>query len=168
MSKKKQPHAATPALKVLEEAGIAHTVSTFEGGTDHFGDQAAAALDVEADRIFKTLVIDLTAGKGPKRELAVCCLPVTSQLSLKKAAAALGASKATMADQHDAAKSSGYIPGGISPIGQKNPLPTVVDETAILWETIFVSGGRRGLDVELSPDDLVSVVGGSFADLLAE
>ncbi|WBT09357.1 Cys-tRNA(Pro) deacylase [Corynebacterium sp. SCR221107] len=168
MSKKKQPHAATPALKILEEEGIAHSVSTFEGGTDHFGDQAAAALDVDPERIFKTLVIDLTAGKGPKRELAVCCLPVTSKLSLKKAAAAFGASKATMADQNDAAKSSGYIPGGISPIGQKNPLPTVIDETAQLWDTIFVSGGRRGLDVELSPDDLAQVVGATFVDVEAE
>ncbi|MBG9309631.1 Cys-tRNA(Pro) deacylase [Corynebacterium belfantii] len=167
MSKKK-PSGATPALAVLEAAGIEHSVSTFEGGTDHFGDAAAAALDVDSNRIFKTLVIDLTAGKGPKRQLAVACIPVTSKLSLKKVAAALGASKATMADQHDAAKSSGYIPGGISPIGQKHPLPTVVDETAILFDTIFVSGGKRGLDVELSGEDLIRVVDGSFADLQAE
>lgn len=83
MSKKK-PSGATPALAVLEAAGIEHSVSTFEGGTDHFGDAAAAALDVDSDRIFKTLVIDLTAGKGPKRQLAVACIPVTSKLSLKR------------------------------------------------------------------------------------
>ncbi len=83
MSKKK-PSGATPALAVLEAAGIEHSVSTFEGGTDHFGDAAAAALDVDSNRIFKTLVIDLTAGKGPKRQLAVACIPVTSKLSLKK------------------------------------------------------------------------------------
>ena len=113
------------------------------------------------------LVIDLSAGKGPKRRLAVCCLPVTYQLSLKKAAAAHGVAKAIMADPHDAEKSSGYIPGGISPIGQKHQLPTVVDESAQLWDSIFVSGGRRGLDIEITPQDLANVTGANFADLLA-
>ncbi|MHB2252456.1 MULTISPECIES: Cys-tRNA(Pro) deacylase [Corynebacterium] len=164
---KKTPHAATPALKILEEAGIDHSVSTFDGGREHFGDAAAAALDVEPERIFKTLVIDLSAGKGPKRQLAVCVLPVTYQLSLKKAAAAFGASKATMATPADASKSSGYIPGGISPLGHKHILPTVVDETALLFDTIFFSGGKRGLDIEMNPEDLPRVLDLSFADVLA-
>ncbi|WKE56393.1 Cys-tRNA(Pro) deacylase [Corynebacterium tuberculostearicum] len=165
---KKSPHAATPALKVVEDAGVKHHVHTFEAGTDLFGDHAAAALDVEPERVLKTLVIDLTADKGAKRKLAVCVLPTTHHLSLKKAAAAHGVSKAAMADPHDASKSSGYIPGGISPLGQKNPLPTVIEETAVLFETVFISGGRRGLDIELNAEDLAELCSASFADLLAE
>ncbi|MDO5032094.1 Cys-tRNA(Pro) deacylase [Corynebacterium sp.] len=164
---KKAPKAATPALKILEEAGIEHRVSTFDGGHDHFGDTAVAALGVDADRIFKTLVIDLSAGVGPKRQLAVCVLPVSHQLSLKKAAAALGVSKATMAAPADASRSSGYIPGGISPLGHKNVLPTAVDETALCWDTIFFSGGKRGLDIEMRAEDLQQVLDLNFVDLLA-
>ena len=85
----------------------------------------------------------------------MCVLPVSFQLSLKKAAAAFGASKATMAKPDDASKSSGYIPGGISPLGHKNVLPTVVDETALMWDTIFFSGGKRGLDIEMKPGERV-------------
>lgn len=165
---KKQPGAATPALKILHESGLPFKVSTFEAGTDHFGDHAVAALGADPDRVFKTLVIDLSAGKGPRRELAVCVLPVSHQLSLKKAAAALGASKAAMANPADATKSSGYIPGGISPLGQKRVLPTVIDETAILFETVLFSGGRRGLDVEMKAQDLALIIGARFADVLAE
>ena len=165
---KKKPHAATPALKILEDAGVAHSVSTFEGGTDHFGDTAAEALGIDPDRIFKTLVIDLTAGKGPKRELAVCVLPVSHQLSLKKAAAAFGVSKATMAQPADASKSSGYIPGGISPLGQKHVLPTAMDETALLFDTVFFSGGKRGLDIEMNAENLPKVLDLQFVDLEAE
>ena len=165
---KKSPHAATPALKVMEDAGVDHHVYTFEAGKDHFGDHAAAALEVEPERVLKTLVIDLTAGKGSKRQLAVCVIPTTHHLSLKKAAAAHGVSKAAMADPHDASKSSGYIPGGISPLGQKNPLPTVIEETAVLFDTVFISGGRRGLDIELSAENLAELCSASFADLLAQ
>ena len=165
---KKSPHAATPALKVVEDASVDHHVYTFEAGKDHFGDHAAAAFEVEPERVLKTLVIDLTAGKGPKRKLAVCVIPTTHHLSLKKAAAAHGVSKAAMADPHDASKSSGYIPGGISPLGQKNALPTVIEETAVLFDTVFISGGRRGLDIELNAEDLAELCSASFADLLAE
>ena len=152
----------------MEDAGVDHHVYTFEAGKDHFGDHAAAALEVEPERVLKTLVIDLTAGKGPKRKLAVCVIPTTHRLSLKKAAAAHGVSKAAMADPHDASKSSGYIPGGISPLGQKNALPTVIEETAVLFDTVFISGGRRGLDIELNAEDLAELCSASFADLLAE
>ena len=81
---KKSPHAATPAFKVVEDAGIEHRVYTFEAGTDHFGDHAAAALDVEPERVLKTLVIDLTAGKGPKRKLAVCVIPTLSLIHISE------------------------------------------------------------------------------------
>ena len=110
---KKSPHAATPALKVIENTGVKHSISTFAAGKDHFDDHAAAALGVEPERVLKTLIIDLTAGKGPRRELAVCVIPTTHHLSLKKAAAALGVPKATMAQVHDAEKSSGYVHGGV-------------------------------------------------------
>ena len=152
----------------MEDAGVDHHVYTFEAGKDHFGDHAAAALEVEPERVLKTLVIDLTAGKGPKRQLAVCVIPTTHHLSLKKAAAAHGVSKAAMAVPHDASKSSGYIPGGISTLGQKNPLPTVIEETAVLFDTVFISGGRRGLDIELSAENLAELCSASFADLLAQ
>ncbi|MDK8586716.1 aminoacyl-tRNA deacylase [Corynebacterium kefirresidentii] len=164
---KKSPHAATPALKVVEDAGIEHHVYTFESGTDHFGDHAAAALDVEPERVLKTLVIDLTAGKGPRRISGVR-YPYYPPPELEKAAVAHNVSKAAMADPHDATKSSGYIPGGISPLGQKNPLPTIIEETAILFDTVFISGGRRGLDIELNAEDLAQLCDASFADLLAE
>lgn len=168
---KKQAHghtgAATPALRVLAERGISYREHRFDGGQDHFGDHAAQALDVEPERILKTLMVELTT-KGAKPTLAVACVPVHSRLSLKKVAAALGASKAAMADADVAARSSGYIPGGISPVGQKHPLPTVLHETAALADTVFVSGGRRGLDVELSPNDLCLVTNAVLADIEAE
>ncbi|WIM68293.1 Cys-tRNA(Pro) deacylase [Corynebacterium breve] len=165
---KKHHRAATPALTLLERAGIAHSVATFEAGSDHFGDHAAESLGVDRDRVFKTLVIDLTAGKGAKRRLAVCMIPVSHQLSLKKAATTFGVPKVTMALADDASKSSGYIPGGISPLGQKNVLPTAIDETAVLFDTIMFSGGRRGLDIEMCAADLPRVIDLVFGDLIAD
>ncbi|MDU0478883.1 Cys-tRNA(Pro) deacylase [Staphylococcus chromogenes] len=170
MAKKKT--TGTAALTALVDAGLNHTVHSFDTHTQSYGAEAAdhlhQRLGIAADQVFKTLLVDLTAGKGPKRELAVCCLPVTQQLSLKKAAAAHDASKATMADPKDAERSSGYVVGGISPIGQKHRLSTVIDESAQLWDVIFVSGGKRGLDIELTPADLAQVTGARFADLLAD
>ena len=151
MSKsKKTPHSATPALKLLEEAGIPHEVSTFEGGSDHFGDHAAEALGIDPERIFKTLVIDLTAGKGPKRELAVCVPPVSPSVESQEGRSGVWGFKGHHGRSQGRFKSSGYIPGGISPLGQKNVLPTAMDVTAILFDTIFFSGGRRGLDIEMN------------------
>lgn len=162
--------AGTPALAVLTAAGIPHEVHSFDAGTDQFGVHAAealAGLGIEADQVFKTLVVDLTAGKGPKRSLGVCCVPVTAKLSLKKAAAGFGVAKVSMADPADASRSSGYIPGGISPLGQKHPLPTLIDETAQLWDLVYVSGGKRGMDIGLAPGDLSSLVDAHFIDLAA-
>jgi Cys-tRNA(Pro)/Cys-tRNA(Cys) deacylase len=109
--------------------------------------------------VFKTLLATVDGA------LAVAIVPVADQLDLKSLAAALGGKRAEMADPAVAERKTGYVVGGISPIGQKTALPTVLDETAILCETVFVSGGRRGLDLELAPDDLLAVTGGRYAPI---
>jgi Cys-tRNA(Pro)/Cys-tRNA(Cys) deacylase len=98
-------------------------------------------------------------------ELAVAVVPVAARVNLKLLATAVGAKKAAMADPELVARSTGYVLGGVSPLGQKTPLPTVIDETAQLFDTVFVSAGRRGLQVELSPSELATVVGATFADI---
>ncbi|QMV85926.1 aminoacyl-tRNA deacylase [Corynebacterium hindlerae] len=168
----KRKSASTAAIAQLIDANLPHRVHTFETHSHNYGAEAAELLHKELGvaegRVFKTLVVDLSAGKGPRRELAVCCLPVTGSLSLKKAAKAHGVAKASMADPKLAERSSGYVVGGISPIGQKHPLPTVIDASAANHETVFVSGGRRGLDLEVTADVLLQATGGSLADLVAE
>lgn len=168
-SSSKATTAATAALTLLATQGIEHTIHQFEAGKDNFGEEAAAHLaaeGIEADQIFKTLLFDLSAGKTPKPELAVAIVPVTGRLSLKHAAAALGHGKAIMADPKVAERATGYITGGISPLGQKTLFPTVIDETAILWDKIFVSGGKRGLDIGIAPDDLIMLTKAVTADIL--
>lgn len=145
----------TPATTVLTAAGVTHVLHPYEHreGTSHFGEEAAAALGVPPERIFKTLVADLGD------ELVVAVVPVARQLDLKALAAALGAKKATMADPAAATRSTGYVLGGISPLGQRTRLRTVVDRSAADFSTVLVSAGRRGLQVELAPDDLVATTG---------
>lgn len=157
MAKRKSPAAPTAAVRVLVDAAVPHHLHTFPAGTSHFGEHAAAALDVDPGLILKTLVVDLGSGLG------VCCVPVTSSLSLKKAAAAFGVPRLGMADPARAQRSSGYVTGGISPIGQKNPLPTLIDSSVAAADTVYVSGGRRGLDIALSPRDLAEVTGAQFS-----
>ncbi|MGC3993333.1 MAG: Cys-tRNA(Pro) deacylase [Propionicimonas sp.] len=154
----------TPATDALSRAGVSYTLHPYNHDPDatNYGDEAATALGVDPLRIFKTLVVDLGATRP---DLAVAVVPVAGQLSLKHLAAALGAKKAAMADKALVARSTGYVLGGVSPLGQKNLLPTVIDETAQLWDTIYVSAGRRGLQVELSPEDLARAVGARFADI---
>ncbi|MCD2442409.1 Cys-tRNA(Pro) deacylase [Agromyces sp. SYSU K20354] len=153
--------AATPATLALTRAGIPFTARSY----DHdpraaaYGLEAAEKLGVEPDRVFKTLLASIDG------ELAVGIVPVALQLDLKALANALGGKRAEMADPKVAERKTGYIVGGISPIGQKTALPTVLDESAILSETILVSGGRRGLDLELSPDDLIAVTSGRYAPI---
>ena len=156
--------AATAALEVLVQAGIAHVVHPYDHNPAviNYGAEAAAALGMDPERLFKTLVVDLGAERP---ELAVAVVPVATQLDLKHFAQVMGAKKAVMADKALVTRSTGYLLGGVSPLGQKNPLPTVIDETAQLWETILVSAGRRGLQVELAPDDLAAACAGSFADI---
>ena len=154
----------TPATEALARWGVAFVLHPYDHDPDStaYGDEAAGALGVDPGRIFKTLVIDLGATRP---ELAVAVVPVATQLDLKRFAAELGAKKATMADRALVVRSTGYILGGVSPVAQKVPLPTLIDESAQFWETIFVSAGKRGLQVELSSTDLAEVVSAGFADI---
>ncbi|MGO4299931.1 Cys-tRNA(Pro) deacylase [Leifsonia sp. RAF41] len=151
--------AGTPATVALTAAGIPFTAHPYEHdrAAPSFGLEAASALGVEPDRVFKTLLADTDLG------LVVGVVPVTGMLDLKALAAAVGAKRAVMADPAVAERRTGYVVGGISPVGQKTRHTTVVDETAQLFDTVFVSGGKRGFDIELSPDDLLAATDGTFA-----
>ena len=151
----------TPAVVALRKAGIEHVLHEYahDPRSASFGLEAAAALGADPDRVFKTLLADLDG------QLVVGVVPVTSRLDLKALARALGGSRAAMADVALAERATGYVAGGISPFGQKRAHRTAVDETAELWETVYVSGGRRGLDVEVAPADLLEVTGATVADL---
>lgn len=156
--------SATPATRALDEAGIRYALHAYDHdpANRHFGEEAATALGVDALRIFKTLVVDIGTGRPP---LAVAVVPVAGHLDFKAMATVLGVKKADLADPAAATRSSGYLVGGISPIGQKTPLPTVIDETADLFDTVLVSAGRRGLQVELAPADLVRVTDARLGDI---
>lgn len=151
----------TPATVALDAAGIRYSVHSYvhDPANANFGLEAAAAIGVDPDRVFKTLLADVDG------RLVVAVVPVSGKLDLKALAAAVGGKKAAMADPALAQRRTGYVVGGISPISQKNRHETVVDETAELWDTVFVSGGRRGLDLELAPADLVAVTGAALADI---
>ena len=155
--------SGTPATVALLAAGIPFTEHAYEHdpANTNFGLEAAAALDLDPGRVFKTLLADVDG------RLVVGIVPVTGKLDLKRLAAAAGGKRAVMADPAVAERRTGYVVGGISPIGQKTAHPTVIDETAQLYDTVFVSGGRRGLDLELAPADLAAVTGGIFADIAA-
>ncbi len=155
--------AVTPAVVTLDAAGIAYTIHEYERGDDlrDFGREAAVALGLDHDQVFKTLVV------VADDELAVAVVPVSCQLSMKRVAAALGAKKAVMCDPARAERSSGYIVGGISPIGQRKPLRTVVDESAELFDVVYVSGGKRGMDIGLAPSDMVNVLDAVVAPITA-
>lgn len=152
MGKKSSGGEATPALVALRRAKVAVTSHPYDHDprAESFGLEAAQALGVDPARVFKTLMIEADGA------LAVAVVPVSGSLDLKKAAAALGAKKAQLAQAALAQRATGYVLGGISPFGQRTSHPTVVDSTALDHETVFVSGGRRGLDIEVAPDDLVA------------
>lgn len=153
----------TPAVLALEAASIEFSIHEYERGDDlrDFGREAAEALGLDPDQVFKTLVVVADT------ELVVAVVPVSCQLSMKRIAAAIGAKKVVMSDPAVAERSSGYIVGGISPIGQRKRLRTVVDESAELFDTIYVSGGRRGMDIGLAPSDLVAVTAAVVAPITA-
>ncbi len=149
----------TPATVALERSGIAFTAHTYEHRetATNFGEEAASELGLDDSRVFKTLVVRADS------DLVVAVVPVSGRLDLKALAAAVGCKKAALADPALAQRRTGYVVGGISPVGQKTPLTTVIDETAELYDTVFVSGGRRGFDIELAPTDLARATSGSFA-----
>lgn len=150
---RKRSGGGTPATVALAAAGVEFTLHAYEHDprVASFGLEAAEALGVDPGRVLKTLMVSLDGA------LTVGIVPVDGQLDLKALARALGGSKAVMADVAVAERATGYVAGGISPVGQKRTHPTVLDVSALAWPTVFVSGGRRGLDVELSPADLVAV-----------
>ena len=151
----------TPAIDELERAGVAYSVHPYEHGGDlrDFGTEAAELLGLDPDQVFKTLLVNVDGA------FAVAVVPVSTKLSLKSVGAALGTKRVVMADPADAERVTGYVRGGISPFGQRKRLPTLLDETAFVFDEIFVSGGRRGLDVGLAPADLVRVLDATVADI---
>ena len=153
--------APTPAIATLVRLHIAHRVHAYEHdpSVESFGEEAVDAMGVEAARVFKTLVA--TIGSA----VVVAAVPVPAMLDLKALASAVGAKRAEMADPGAAERSTGYLLGAISPIGQKRRLATVVDESALTWETVFCSAGRRGLEVELAPEALLIATGGTSASI---
>jgi Cys-tRNA(Pro)/Cys-tRNA(Cys) deacylase len=144
----------TPAIKAAKAAGVAVTAHEYahDPNQRNYGLEAAEALGLDPRRVFKTLLVALNADM---RRLAVAVVPVSGQLDMKAMATACGAKKVEMADPALAERTTGYVVGGISPLGQKRPLPTIVDMSAGLFDTVFVSGGRRGLDIEIAPADLL-------------
>jgi Cys-tRNA(Pro)/Cys-tRNA(Cys) deacylase len=152
----------TPATVALARAGVEFTLRAYEHDprASSYGLEAAAALGVPPERVFKTLLADVepSTGSGHRGRLVVAIVPVAGQLDLKALARVLGGSRAAMADPAAAQRATGYVVGGISPFGQKRAHPTVLDASALGHPTILVSGGRRGLDLEISPADLVRVL----------
>lgn len=154
--------AMTPAVHALEAAGASFRIVEYphDPATDDYGQEAADATGVDGSQIFKTLLAEL-----PDGELVVGVLPVVCRLDLKALARAAGAKKATMTDPATAERRTGYVVGGISPFGQRQSHRTYVDESAELYDEVYVSGGRRGLEVVVSPGTLTEVLGAVFADL---
>lgn len=151
----RKPAGGTPATVALTRAGIGFTLHEYphDPRAASYGLEAAEALGLDPARVFKTLVASVDG------RLAVAVVPVSGQLDLKALARALGGSRAAMAEQAAAERATGYVAGGISPVGQKRAHPTVVDSTALDHPSVFVSAGRRGLDLEIAPADLVAVTG---------
>ncbi|MFM7756612.1 MAG: Cys-tRNA(Pro) deacylase [Actinomycetota bacterium] len=166
MTKKKSqtPSIGTPAIQTLNRAGVTFTLHTFDASpsTLGYGAAAATALGVEPDRVFKTLMISLQGGPHPT---AVAIVPVTGHVQLKALAHALDAKRAEMLDPAAAERLTGYVVGGISPFGQRRCSPTIIDRSALSWETIYVSAGRRDADVEVKPRDLIDVLQATVADI---
>ncbi|WP_086723155.1 Cys-tRNA(Pro) deacylase [Streptomyces carpinensis] len=150
---KKQQYGGTPATVALTAAGVDHTVHSYDHDPSHpsYGEEAAEAMGVSPERVFKTLVADVDGS------LTVAVVPVAGSLDLKALASAVGGKRAAMADPALAERTTGYVRGGISPLGQRKKLPTVLDASATNHRTICVSAGRRGLEVELAPEDLAKL-----------
>jgi Cys-tRNA(Pro)/Cys-tRNA(Cys) deacylase len=152
----------TPAVNIAKKSGIKFRTHVYEHDPKHasYGMEAAEKLGLSPQRVFKTLVVALDSG-----ELAVAVVPVASQLDLKACAKVLKVKKVTMADAREVERSTGYVVGGVSPLGQKRPLVTLIDRCATELPTLFVSAGRRGLEIELGAEDLAKLLDARFADI---
>lgn len=151
----------TPATALLAKQKISHMLHPYDVSPDapNYGALVAAAIGADPARVFKTLVAEVDGG------LTVAVVPVTGELDLKALAAATGGKRAAMADRAVAERTTGYVRGGISPLGQRKRLPTVIDESALAGDAVFVSAGKRGLQVQLAPDDLVRLTGATLAPI---
>lgn len=152
----------TPAINLLKKSRTPHAVHEYEHEASHpsYGLEAAEKMAVPAEQVFKTLVAEVD-----KSRLVVAIVPVTHTLNLKLLAKAAGAKKAAMADASRVERTTGYVLGGVSPLGQKKILPTFLDNSAAGFETIYVSAGRRGLEVSLAPDALLTLLKGKTSEL---
>lgn len=152
----------TPAIVAAKRAKIPYAIHEYhhDPKAESYGEEAAEALGLDQRQVFKTLVVD-----PGNQQFAVAIVPVVGQLDLKLMAKALGEKKCAMADKQRVERVTGYVLGGVSPLGQKKRLPTVIDSTAQQFDTIFVSAGRRGLEIELKADDLAQLCNGRFADI---
>ncbi|MEX5235644.1 Cys-tRNA(Pro) deacylase [Kocuria arenosa] len=161
MAKASRGAGPTAAVALLARERVDFTLHEYahDPAAASFGLEAAAALGRDPEQVFKTLLV------VHEREWAVAVLPVSARLSLRAAAAALSWKRAAMAEPRLAERRTGYVVGGISPLGQKTPSPTLLDDSAETWSTVLVSGGRRGLDVELPPAELLRLTGGRTAAL---
>jgi Cys-tRNA(Pro)/Cys-tRNA(Cys) deacylase len=155
----------TPATKTLQAAKVNFKIHEYshDPSAESYGLEAAEKMGVDAQQVFKTLVVMLDA-----KDYAVAVLPVSEMLSMKQIAKAAGAKKAVMANKIDVERITGYVLGGVSPVGQKKRLKTVIDESAQHFESIFVSAGRRGMEIELNPQDLKSQTNAQFYSLIQE
>ncbi len=154
----------TPAVNSAKKANIRFSLHEYAHNPQapSYGEEAAQLLNQDPSRVFKTLLVAI---EGDQKKLAVAVVPVSGQLNLKQMANALNAKKVVMAEPAVAERITGYLVGGISPLGQKKRLPTVIDSSAHQFETIFISAGKRGLEIELSAPDLSQLVSGQFAEI---
>jgi Cys-tRNA(Pro)/Cys-tRNA(Cys) deacylase len=153
----------TPAINELEQADVSYSIHEYDRGDDlhDFGLEAADKLGLDPDQVFKTLLVTLDG------EQAVAIVPVSGKVALKALGKALGGKRVEMCDPAVAERITGYVRGGISPFGQKKRLPTVIDEMSLAFDRIYVSGGKRGLDVAVAPADLVTLLDATVADIAA-
>ena len=146
----------TPAVNVAKKSGIPYTLHEYEHKADavSFGEEVATALGISQDEVYKTLVVVIDKKSG---QMAVGIVPVSKQLDFKALAKAAGVKRAFMAPIEDAERTTGYVVGGTSPLGQKTKLPTFIDESMLALKTVYVSAGKRGLQIELAPQDLIDL-----------